>query len=237
MVRVNALETGLTESDLAGIVGPGLFAVMLPKVQRAEDIVRMAELLMAAEEASGAERGLVGLIALVETAQGVENAYAIAAVKTQPQRLHTIAFGAADFCLDMGIKLSKTGEELSYPRARIAVACTAAGIVPPLDTPYMIDLKDRETFKADVNRGRRLGYGGKLCIHPNQVDFCNRAFSPSQEDIGFAAKVVAAFKTAEAEGQAAIQIEGKFVDYPVVAQARRVLALAAKLDVVVAEKK
>lgn len=235
MVRVNSLETGLTQGDLAGVAGSGLCAIMLPKVQRAEDIASMAQLLQAAEDASGVERGSVGLVALVETALGVENAYAIAAAQTQPPRLHTIAFGAADFSLDMGVKLSKTGEELAYPRARIAVACRAAGIAPPLDTPYMIDLKDREAFEADVNRGRRLGYGGKLCIHPNQVDFCNQAFSPSQEEIVFAAKVVEAFEAAEATGQAAIQVEGKFVDYPVVAQARRILALAAKMGRVSAQ--
>jgi citrate lyase subunit beta / citryl-CoA lyase len=229
MVRVNALDTGLTGDDLAGIAGPGLCAVMLPKVQRAEEIVSMAGLLQASEDASGVEKGSVGLVALVETALGVENAYAIAAAQARPRRLLTIAFGAADFSLDMGIKLSKTGEELAYPRARIAVACRAAGIAPPLDTPYMIDLKDRDAFEADVNRGISLGYGGKLCIHPNQVDFCNQAFSPSQEEIVFAAKVVEAFNAAEATGQAAIQVEGKFVDYPVVAQARRILALAARI--------
>jgi citrate lyase subunit beta/citryl-CoA lyase len=228
MVRVNALETGLTAGDLAGVAGPGLWAVMLPKVQNPADIIQMAQLLLAAESAAGLEAGSVGVVALVETALGVENAYAVAAARTDPPRLHTIAFGAADFSLDMGIKLSKNGEELAYPRARIAVACRAAGIAPPLDTPYMIDLKDREAFEADVRRGKSLGYGGKLCIHPNQVEFCNRAFAPSEAEVAFAVKVITAFDAAEAAGQAAIQVEGKFVDYPVVAKARRIVALARK---------
>ncbi|MFZ7126464.1 MAG: HpcH/HpaI aldolase/citrate lyase family protein [Desulfobacterales bacterium] len=229
MVRVNALETGLTEGDLAGIAGPGLHAVMLPKVQTAEDIVRVAGLLSAAEDASGIEQGALGLVALVETALGIENAFAIAAAKIRPRRLHTIAFGAADFSLDLGIAMTKSGEELAFPRARIAIACRAAGISPPLDTPYMIDLKDREAFEADVLRGKRLGFGGKLCIHPDQVDFCNRTFAPSEKEIAFAAKVVEAFEAAEAKGHAAIQVEGKFVDYPVVARSRSVLALAEKI--------
>jgi citrate lyase subunit beta / citryl-CoA lyase len=229
MVRVNSLETGLTEADLAGIAGPGLCAVMLPKVQSAEDIVRMAELISRAEDASGIDQGAVGIVALVETALGVENAYAIASVKTHPQRLHTIAFGAADFSLDMGIKISKTGEELAFPRARIAVACRAAAIAPPLDTPYMIDLKDQQAFEDDVLRGMCLGFGGKLCIHPNQVDFCNRTFAPSEGDIAFAAKVIHAFESAESAGHAAIQVEGKFVDYPVVSQYRRILEFADKI--------
>ena len=230
MVRVNALETGCTEADLGAVVGPGLTAVMLPKVQSGADLADMDRLIDAAEESSGLERGSVRLVALVETALGVENAYSIAAAaQSETSRLHTIAFGAADFSLDMGINLSKSGEELAYPRARIAVACRAAGIAPPLDTPYMMDLKDREAFEADVVRGKRLGYGGKLCIHPNQVEFCNRTFAPSEAEVAFAAKVIAAFEAAEASGQAAIQVEGKFVDYPVVAKAKRILALARKI--------
>jgi citrate lyase subunit beta/citryl-CoA lyase len=229
MVRVNALDTGLTEGDLAGIVGPELDVVMLPKVQRAEDVDRMADLMLAAEKTAGMEAGRVGLVALIETALGVENAFVIAAIQNDPPRLHTLAFGAADFSLDMGIRLSKTGEELAFARARIALGCRAAGIDPPLDTPFMIDLKDRQAFEADVKRGQRLGFGGKLCIHPNQVEFCNRLFAPSQDEVAFAARVVAAFEAAEANGQAAIQVDGKFVDYPVVAQSRRILEIADQI--------
>ncbi|MFW6101235.1 MAG: HpcH/HpaI aldolase/citrate lyase family protein, partial [Bacteroidota bacterium] len=134
------------------------------------------------------------------------------------------------FGLDMGIQISKKGEELSYPRARIAVASRAAGIDPPLDTPFTIDLKDREAFKADVRQGKSLGFGGKLCIHPDQVDFCNYIFSPSEEEIAFAQKVVKAFEKAETDGQAAIQVDGKFIDYPVVAQARKILEFAEKIN-------
>jgi len=230
MVRVNALDTGLTKDDLAGIVGPGLDMIMLPKVQTIKDIADMGKLMLAAENAAGIKLGTIGLVALIETALGVENAFAIASVNTDPSRLHTLAFGAADFSLDMGIKISKTGEELAFARSRIAIGCRAAGIAPPLDTPYMIDLKDQEAFEADVMRGQSLGFGGKLCIHPNQIDFCNQMFSPSKEEISFAVKVVAAFEAAEANGQAAIQVDGKFIDYPVVAQSRRTLEIADRIN-------
>jgi citrate lyase subunit beta/citryl-CoA lyase len=230
MVRVNSLDTGLTESDLASIVGPSLDAIMLPKTQTSEDVARMATLMSMAEDAAGIETGSVGLIALIESALGVENAFAIAATETKPSRLQTLAFGAADFCLDMGIQISKTGEELAFPRARITLACRAAGIDPPLDTPFMIDLNDREAFESDVMRGYRLGFAGKLCIHPDQVDFCNHLFSPTPAEIAFAAKVVAAFETAEAIGQGAIQVDGTFVDYPVVAHSKRILEIADKID-------
>lgn len=232
MVRVNALDTGLTEDDLAGIVGPGLDAIMLPKVQAPEEVVRMGRLMSAAENAARIGSEPVGLVALIETALGVKNVFDIAAAETEPPRLHTLAFGAADFSLDMGFRITKTGEELAFPRARIALACRAAGIHPPLDTPFMIDLKDREAFEADAMRGQRLGFGGKLCIHPDQVDFCNTLFSPTPEEIAFAAKVVEAFEEAEANGLAAIQVNGKFVDYPVVAQSRRILDIAHQIGAV-----
>jgi len=230
MVRVNALDTGLIEDDLAGIIGSGLDLIMLPKVQTVKDITHMGELMSAAEETAGIKPGTIGLVALIETALGIENAFAVASAKTDPLRLHTLAFGAADFSLDMGIKISKTGEELAFARARIAIGCRAAGIDPPLDTPYMIDLKDQNAFEADVLRGKCVGFGGKLCIHPNQINFCNKTFSPSKKEIDFAVKVVAAFEAAEASGQAAIQVDGKFVDYPIVAQSRRVLEIADKIN-------
>jgi len=229
MVRVNALDTGLTEPDLEGIAGPGLDAILLPKVQTPEDIVRMGRLLSQTELGAGLRTGTLALVALIETALGVRNVFAIAAALTDPPRLRTLAFGAYDFSLDMGLRLTKTGEELAFPRARIALACRAAGIDQPLDTPYMIDLKDREAFEADALRGQRLGFGGKLCIHPNQVDFCNTLFSPTAEEIAFAEKVVAAFEKAEADGMAAIQVDGKFIDYPMFAQSRRVLGIADKM--------
>lgn len=229
MVRVNGLDTDLTEQDLAGLLATGVDGIMLPKVQLAEDVMQMGTLMTAVENEAGIESGAVGLVALIETALGVENAYAIASSKTDPPRLQTLAFGAADFSLDMGIRISKTGEELAFPRARIALACRAAGIGAPIDTPFMIDLKDRQAFEADVKRGQQLGFGGKLCIHPNQIDFCNHLFAPSAKDISLAEKIVDTFEAAEINGQAAIQVDGKFIDYPVVAQSRKILEVADEI--------
>lgn len=229
MVRVNSLESGLVQGDLEEIVTPWLDAVMLPKVEKSEDVVRIHAMLLAVEQRNQIDPGSLALVALIETALGVENAFQIASTKTEPDRLHTLAFGAADFTLDMGIRISKTGEELFYPRTRLAIACRAACIKPPLDTPFMIDLKDQEALRMDILRGRDLGFGGKLCIHPNQIDICNNLYSPSQEELEYAAKVVQAFEEAEANGIAAIQVNGKFIDYPVVEQSRRILKIAARM--------
>lgn len=236
MVRINALDTGLAEDDLEAVVVPGLDFILLPKVEAVDHIHQVHSLLLKIEKATNRDPGSVALLALIETALGVENVYQIVSTATDPARLYCLAFGAADYTLDMGIRLSTTGEELFYPRARIAVASRAAGIKPPLDTPFMTDLKDLDSLQEDILRGKNLGFGGKLCIHPNQVDICNRLYSLGEEEIRYAAKVIAAFDAAEAEGRAAIQVDGKFIDYPVVAKSRRTLQIAANMGMRVSEK-
>jgi citrate lyase subunit beta/citryl-CoA lyase len=229
MVRVNSLETGLTAADLAGILILGLDAVMLPKVRGLEDVNRMSSLLAQQETAGRIQPGSVALVSLLESALAVENAFQIASAAASLGRPCRLAFGAADFTLDLGIQMSRGAEELAYPRARIAVASRAAGIDAPLDSPFMTDLKDLEALKADTLRGKNLGFGGRLCVHPNQVDICNRIYSPDEQEVAFASRVVAAFEAAEAGGTAAIEINGKMIDYPIVAQCRRVLEVAARI--------
>ncbi len=225
-VRINALGTEFFQEDLDAVVAEGLSCVMVPKVAAAAQILEINRGLLEVEAKKGMRPGSVSIIPLIESALAVENVFQIVSQKTDPQRLFTVAFGAADFALDMGFEISKTGEELFYPRARIAVACRAAGVEPPLDTPFMIDLKDPEALEADIKRACRLGFQGKLCIHPNQIDICNRLFSPTTEEIEYAQKVVQAFDEAEAGGSAAIQLDGKFVDYPVVERCRRILKIS-----------
>jgi len=229
-VRINALDSGWAEADLEQVLAPGLGCIIVPKVENARHVHEICRLLTDLERQKGLPSGTVRVIPLIESAAAVENAYAVAATDTTPVRLTTLAFGAADFALDMGITLDKSGDALAFPRARIAIACRAAGVAPPLDTPFMIDLKDREALEADARRAVRFGFQGKLCIHPNQVDVCNHLFSPTPEAIAFARRVVQAFEEAEAGGSAALQVDGKFIDYPVVEHSRRILRLAAAID-------
>ena len=126
----------------------------------------------------------------------------------------------------MGIEITKEGAELSYPRSRIAVASRAARIEPPLDTPFMMDLRDMEALKVDAGRAKQLGFQGKLCIHPNQIEPCHAIFSPTKEEMLYAERVVRAFEEAEKEGSAVLLLDGKFIDYPVVERARRILKVA-----------
>jgi citrate lyase subunit beta/citryl-CoA lyase len=226
LVRINALDTEFFQEDLDAVLVEGLSCVMVPKVETAAQILEINRGLLEVEAKKGMRPGSVSIIPLIESALAVENVFQIVSQRTDPERLFTVAFGAADFALDMGFEITKTGEELFYPRARIAVACRAAGVKPPLDTPFMIDLKDPEALEADIKRACRLGFQGKLCIHPNQIDICNRLFSPTTEEIEYAQKVVQAFDEAEAGGSAAIQLDGKFVDYPVVERCRRILKIS-----------
>ena len=226
LVRINALDTEFFQEDLDAVVVKGLSCVMVPKVEAAAQILEINRGLLEVEAKKGMRPGSVSIIPLIESALAVENVFQIVSQRTDPERLFTVAFGAADFALDMGFEITKTGEELFYPRARIAVACRAAGVEPPLDTPFMIDLKDPEALEADIKRACRLGFQGKLCIHPNQIDICNRLFSPTTEEIQYAQKVIQAFDEAEAGGSAAIQLDGKFVDYPVVERCRRILKIS-----------
>jgi citrate lyase subunit beta/citryl-CoA lyase len=125
------------------------------------------------------------------------------------------------------MRWSRDEGELAYARARVVTASRAAGIEAPLDTVW-VDLQDEEGLEASTRLALGLGFQGKMCIHPNQIPLVNRVFTPTNAEIDFAERVVAAFAKAEAEGSAAIQLDGKFIDYPIVYRAQRTLdAMAA----------
>jgi len=226
IVRVNSLESPFFQGDLAEVITGNLACLMVPKVESAAHIREINDNLLKVEKEKGIVQGSVSIIPLIESAGAVQNIFQIATEKTEPSRIYCVAFGSADYTLDMGIEITRDGAELSYPRSRIAVASRAARIEPPLDTPFMMDLKDMEALKVDAGRAKQLGFQGKLCIHPNQIEPCHAIFSPAKEEILYAEKVVRVFEEAEKEGSAAILLDGKFIDYPVVERARRILKVA-----------
>jgi citrate lyase subunit beta/citryl-CoA lyase len=229
LVRVNAIGSEFLPGDLDQIVVDGLHCIMVPKVEESADIREIDGYLGEAERRNALEPGTICVIPLIESARAVQNVFEILSEKTASRRLFTAAFGAADYTLDMGIEITREGAELHYPRSRIAVACRAAEVDPPLDTPFMIDLKDLEALKTDAERARQLGFQGKLCIHPIQIEPCHAVFSPTAEEIEHAERVIQAFEDAEARGIGAIQLDGKFIDAPVVERSRRILKLAAAI--------
>jgi citrate lyase subunit beta/citryl-CoA lyase len=225
-VRINALTTPYALGDLEAIGSKNLEGILLPKVESVDDIVQIDTLLTALEKKNGLTVGSLEIISICETAKGLEELYPIVLAQPEHHRVSTVAFGAADYTLDLGIALTRDGKELEYPRIRIPIACRAAGIAPPLDTPWMVDLKDIDGLIADAKKAKAYGFQGKIVIHPNQIDPCHEVFTPTAEEIAYAKKVIDAFEEAERAGKAAIQLEGKFIDYPVVEKARRTYALA-----------
>ncbi len=162
---------------------------------------------------------------IIETARGLDRLGAILAAATRVRR---VAFGAGDFTLDVNMNWSRAETELAHARAAIATASRAADFEAPLDTVW-VDLADREGLEASARTALGFGFQGKMCIHPDQIAVVNRVFSPTDAEIAFAERVAAAFAGAEAAGSAAIQLDGKFIDYPIVYRAQRMLRRAAAI--------
>jgi citrate lyase subunit beta/citryl-CoA lyase len=224
-VRVNGLETDFAYGDFDGVVGPGLDGIVLPKAESADQLKTADWLLTSLERERGLAEGAIDLIPIVETAKGHRELGRLARATPRVKRL---AFGAGDYTLDLGMRWTLGEAELAAVRAAVVMESRAAEIEPPVDTVF-IHLNEAAAMQASAETARDLGFQGKLCIHPSQVGPANDAFTPDAEAIAYARKVVAAFDAAEAAGSASIQVEGYFVDYPIVEKARRTLALAAAI--------
>ncbi|MEL6372726.1 MAG: CoA ester lyase [Pseudomonadota bacterium] len=224
-VRINALSTPYALRDLLAVVRGGVDGIVLPKVESAQDVVTAAWLITQVEREQSLPQGSVDLMPLIETARGIEQVSAIASASARVQRL---AFGAGDFTLDLGVTWTRDEVELMPARLRLVEASRAANLEPPIDTVW-IELADEAGFAASVARCKALGFQGKLCIHPAQVPVTNAAFTPDAEEVAHARRIIDAFKAAEREGLASIQIDGRFYDYPIVERCERTVALAERL--------
>ena len=226
MVRVNSLSTGRCLDDLDAVVAPAVDAILLPKVEETAALTEVDERLATLEERAGMTRGSIRLIPQIETALGIARVESIAI--DAPARVHTLIFGLADFTVDLGIDLTADATEILYARSRVVVAAGAARMAPPIDGPFLLDLQDESGLIADSRRSRQLGFQGRVAIYPPQVSPINRVFSEiSEEDLAFAHRVVDGFQAAEANGSASIQIDGRFVDYPIYRRAQHKLRLHA----------
>ena len=224
-VRVNAADTEFCYGDLVAVVQPGLDGIILPKVESAAELATIDWLLAQLERDRELPIGGIDLIPIIETARGMQQIDAILAARTRVRR---VAFGAGDFTLDVNMTWSRSETELAHARALIVTASRAGGIDAPLDTVW-VDLTDKQGLEASARTAFGYGFQGKMCIHPDQIEVVNRVFTPSDAEIAFAERVTAAFTKAEAEGSAAIQLDGKFIDYPIVYRAQRVLQKIAAI--------
>lgn len=221
MVRVNSLDTGLTSSELNAVVSPDLYGISLGKVESVWNVRDVDRMLTALEPAAGIELGSIKIIPWIETAKAVWGAREIA---ESSSRIMAIAFGAEDFTNDMGIERTDTGDEVSVPRAMVPVAARA-GDVASLDSPF-VNFHDADALRQDAQCGRRMGFTGKFAIHPAQLETINEVFSPSNEEIAYAHKIMEAWGKAEAGGRGSLALDGRMVDVPVVKRAQKLLALA-----------
>lgn len=207
-VRINALGGPLATPDLQALENlPGLAGLRLPKVTAPEEVAQVAT--------RGTAPG-IGLYALLETALGIEHAFAIA---TAHPALHGIALGEADLRADLGVR-GDAG--LDWCRSRVVVAARAAGLAPPPQSVHP-DTRDLDTLAASCAHGRALGFLGRAAIHPRQLLVIERAYLPTQEETEEAEQIVKAAATDE--GAQALP-DGRFIDAAVVAAARRTLSLA-----------
>ncbi len=207
VVRINGAGTPWFRDDLALCGRPGVSAVMLPKTERAADV--------AALRAAGAP----GVVALLESAAGFAAIDAIAGAAG----VLRLAFGSLDIQLDLGMRDARE-DELLYFRSRVVLASRLAGLQPPIDS-VSTAIDDAEQLREDAQRARRLGFGGKLCIHPRQVEGVNRHFAPTEAERAWARRVLEA---ADASGGAAVALDGRMIDTPVILRARAILEDAAR---------
>lgn len=222
-VRVNALDTGLTFDDLDAVIVAGLDGLVLPKVNRPADVQMVDWVITSLEARRGLTPGAIDLMPLIETADGLGAVRDIA--KSDVNRMRRLSFGAGDYTRDLGMEWSRAEGELLPARSEMVLATRMGGLEPPVDTVF-IHINDAEGFAASATCSRDLGFQGRLCIHPDQVAATHAVFTPDAETAAWATRIIAAFDEAERAGLASIQVDGYFVDYPIVEKARRIVRLA-----------
>ena len=220
VVRINPLSTPFGLADLEAVVRAGVDVVRLPKTDFAEDVHALEAQVERIERECGREVGSTKLMAAIESAAGVVNALSIACAS---KRMIGIALAGFDYVMDMQTERGD-GTELFYARCAVLHAARYAKI-DAFDVVFS-DVNDDAGFLKEVELIKRLGFNGKSLINPRQIDLLHNAFAPTEEEVDYARRVVAAAETAEARGLGVISIGGKMIDAPVVAHAQLVLARA-----------
>lgn len=226
IVRINCVDTPYWQEDLKAVLPWKPELILLPKAGSAEDVRKADAFMTVLEEQQGLEPNTVGLMPLIETAMGVENAFSIAA---SCKRVKALFLGAEDLTADLQCKRTKEGQEILYARTRLVVAARAAG-VDVYDTPFT-DVNDDEGIWTDAEFARGLGFTGKASISPRHVEVINQVFSPSEKEINYAYEVMAAITEAKKQGKGAVSLHGKMIDAPIVARAERTIAMANALGI------
>jgi citrate lyase subunit beta / citryl-CoA lyase len=217
VVRINR-PPRMAILDIEAAVSPAVQALMLTKVESAEHVQMLAEVVDEIEAERGMTLGTTKFVALVETASGFLRMAEIA--RAHP-RLVALSIGAEDFALSVG--MLPEAEALFFPKQQMIIAARAAGILPLGFIGTVADFRDLDAYRLAIRRARRLGFMGASCIHPSQVAILNEEFRPSPDEVAAAERAVAAYDAATAAGIGAIELEGKMIDVPVIERAKHVL--------------
>ncbi|HLI50550.1 MAG TPA: CoA ester lyase [Thermomicrobiaceae bacterium] len=221
LVRVNPYESGWLERDLEAVVRSGLDGIVLPKVEQAEQIVRVDNYLTYIERTTRLIPDAIWIVPIIESARGLLDTDRLLAAS---HRVRAALFGPEDFTNDLQINRERNSYQLSAARLRFVVACRAVGVVP-LDGPEP-DFHDREWFITDSSRSRRIGFAGRFCIHPLQIPIANAYYRPTATEIEEARRILATFDEAKVQGRGTTSLDGKMIDEPVAERARRLLRRA-----------
>ena len=223
LVRINQ-PIELAVRDLEAIVSPAIKGLLLPKIDSASHVRLLAELVDRLEAKSGMTMGHTKFVAMVETAAAFPRLFEIAAAHP---RVVGLSLGGEDFALSTGSLPDP--DVLLYPKQQVVLAASAAGILPMGVIGTVATYQDVDGYREAVRKSRRFGFRGSACIHPAIVPMLNEGFSPTQEEIASAERMIVAFDKAKAEGRGSIEVDGKMIDIPIVERAERLLAIARRI--------
>ena len=217
-IRINSIGSGIEEYDLAAALATNPDSIVVPKIETADQVKWVSEHIETYELSGNINVGSIRLLIGVETAKGILNLKEIAEADN---RLEAIIFGAEDYAASIGATRTKEAIEVLYARSAVVTAC-AANDLQAIDMVY-IDFRDMEGLRAESQQGAALGFSGKQIIHPNQVVPVQEAFTPSDEAIAYARRVVETFESSQKEGKGAYALDGKMIDMPLLKNAQKVL--------------
>ena len=220
LARINSVGSGWEKDDIAAVLPHHPDGIVIPKIESLGQIKWGSEIIEAAELRYGWPINSVRMLVGVETAKGILNLREIA---SHP-RLDAIIFGGEDFAASVGATRSRDATELLYARQAVVVACAAFSL-QAIDI-VTIDFKDMEALRAESEFGARLGFSGKQIIHPAQVEPVQTAFTPNEEAIAHAKRIVESFEASQKEGRGAFALDGKMIDMPLLKNAQKVLERA-----------
>jgi citrate lyase beta subunit len=220
-IRINSIGSGFEEEDLAAALAARPDTIVVPKVEFAEQVKWVSGEIESYEASHGLPAGGIRLLAGLETAMGVLNLKKIARADA---RLEALIFGGEDFAASTGATRSPGAIELLYARQAVVTVC-AAYEIQAIDIVY-IDFRDTEGLRREAKQGADWGFAGKQIIHPAQVEPVQEAFTPGDEAIAYARRVVETFEASQREGKGAYALDGKMIDMPLLKAAQNVLERA-----------